>query len=133
MKLFSFVENEDDGRDIIELVNCQWNGDNCSELRPQINRLLRSARRSRLNKEYRKAIDEIVEAFYLTDSNTLEGCRVCTGFFRETMLNSVILITAELKRMAEGFFRKKRYTDVYLYASEKVDELCRHHQSKKGI
>jgi hypothetical protein len=133
MKLFSFVENEDDSRDIIELVSCQWNGDNCSELRPQINRLLRSARKSRLNKEYRKAIDEIVEAFYLTDRNTLEGCRGCTDFFRETMLNSVILITAELKRMSGGVFRKKRYTDVYLYASEKVDELCRHHQSKKGI
>lgn len=131
MKLFSFVENEDDSRDIIELVSCQWNGDNCSELRPQINRLLRAARKSRLNKEYRKAIDEIVEAYYLTDRNTLEGCQACNSFFRETMLNSVILITAELKRMSEGFFRKKRYTDVYLYSSEKVDELGRHHQSKK--
>ncbi|MGV8095034.1 MAG: hypothetical protein AB2L24_24535 [Mangrovibacterium sp.] len=132
MSLLSFVEREDDSRDIIELVSCQWNGENCSDIRQEINRLLRSARKSRINKEYRKAIDEIVEAYFLTEQNTKDDCQQCLEFFRETMLNSLSLITAELKKMTTGFFRDKRYQEVYLFAAEKTDELAKHHQSKKS-
>ncbi len=133
MSVLSFVEREeDDSRDVIELVSCQSNGDNCSELRPEINRLLRSARKSRMNKEYRKAIDEIAEAYYLTDHNTKDSCQGCIGLFRETMINSLNLINTELKKMSSGFFRDKRYREVYLFSSQKLDELTTHHQAKKS-
>lgn len=132
MSLLSFIEREeDDSRDVIELVSCRRNGDNCPELRPEINRLLRSARKSRMNKEYRKAIDEIAEAYYLTDHNTRDSCQECLELFRETMINSLNLITTELKRMSSGFFRDNRYQEVYLFSSEKLDELTKHHLAKK--
>lgn len=131
MKLFSFVEGEDDSKDVIELVSCKWNGANCTEGRKEINRLLRSARKSKMNKEYRKAIDEISEAYSLTDQITKDSCQQCTDFFRETMLNSLKQLTEELKRMSSGFFREKRYREVYLFATKKLDELTRHHQLKK--
>jgi len=127
----SFVEGEDDSRDIIELVSCQNDGESCSELRPEINRLLRAARKSRVNKEYRKAIDEIVEAYFLTEQNMADGCRECREFFRETMLNSLNLITAELKKMSSGIFRDKRYREVYQFSAVKLEELTSDHQLKK--
>lgn len=133
MGVLSFVEREeDDNRDIIELVSCDSNGDNCSELRPEINRLLRSARKSRTNKEYRKAIDEIAEAYYLTDQNTRNSCQGCIALFRETMINSLSLINTELKKMSSGFFRDKRYQEVYLFSSQKLDELTKHYLSNKA-
>ncbi|MEL7586575.1 MAG: hypothetical protein AAGU19_07650 [Prolixibacteraceae bacterium] len=131
MKLFSFVEGEDDGKDIIELVSCQWDGANCTNLRKDINILLRSARKSNMNKEYRKAIDEISEAFFLTDQITNDGCQQCTGFFRETMLNSLKQLTEELGKMSSGFFRDRRYREVYQFARKKLDELTLHHQAKR--
>lgn len=130
MGLFSLAGREDDNRDIIELVSCRWNGQKCSGVRREINRLLRSARKSRLNKEYRRAVDEISEAYFLTDQVTDGDCQGCLSFFRETMLNSMILIDAELKRMSSGLFRGKRYQEASLFASQKVDELKKHQQSK---
>jgi len=43
------------------------------------------------------------------------------------MINSLNLINTELKKMSSGFSRDKRYHEVYLFASEKLDELTKHH------
>ena len=117
--------------EIIELVSCPRNGVNCSELRGKINQLLLAANKSRINKEYRKAIDEVREAYFSADCLTTDSCRECMDLFQETMLNSLKQTNGELKRMSSGFLRSQRYREVYLFSSETLDELTKHYLQGK--
>lgn len=123
MRIFSFVGKDESESPVIELVSCKNNGKNCSDLREKINGLLISARKSRVNKEYRKAIDEIKEAYLLTEGLEVSGCRDCRTFFQETILRTLGLVTDELKKMSSGIFRGKHYQDVFRYAVQTVEEL----------
>ncbi len=128
MKRRAFADGENN-QDIIELISCQSNGDHCAQVRGEINKLLKSARISRINKEYRKAVDEMVEAYGLTNQEINESCRACHQLFRDTIINSLSLVTNELKKMNSGLFRDKHYQQVYLFASKKLEELTKDHQA----
>ncbi len=133
MKLFSLVERERDRSDIIELISCPRNGLKCAELRGKINHLLVVANKSRVNKEYRKAIDEIRKAYLYTEELTAASCENCMELFRQTMIDSLKQINMELKRMSGGFIRGQRYKEVYLFSSDVLKELIDHYAMAKEV
>ena len=133
MKLFSLVEREKDRGDIIDLLGCPREGVKCAELRRSINHLLMVANKSRVNREYRKAIEEIRNAYLHTGQLTAVSCENCMELFRQTMIDSLKHINVELKRMSGGFIGGQRYKEVYFFSSDVLKELNDHFPMTKDV
>ena len=134
MKLLNFFEKRREreklNEDIIRLLNCPANGNECTQHLAEINRLLSTARQSRLSKEYNRSIHHMEEALIFADRVQADRCLNCANLFRKTILTSMENVKDELEGMSKGFF-KGRYIKPYQYVSRLIRE--REHLQQSDI
>lgn len=113
----------EDGHDKIELVNCSMGGINCADLRVVINKKIIASRNFLLNKDYKRSIEALKEAYYSTSDLQAATCINCARLYRSMIIETLENIHDDLKRMTTGWLFPKRYQTSYELASLVLEEL----------
>jgi hypothetical protein len=123
----SFARNESDAlreqQGKIELVSCPGGGKVCSHHLVSINQSFVESHKHQQDKNYRRAIELLKDAYYATEDIQKETCKRCAMMFRSTITRSVEEIHTELHKMSTGIFRNKRYKSVYIEAGDVLKNL----------
>ncbi|MFY9151707.1 MAG: hypothetical protein WAO52_06830 [Prolixibacteraceae bacterium] len=118
--LLSFSKNDGDyfkeDENKIELLGCQQGGKNCLEHRAEINKNFKDSHAFHREKDYKRSIESLQNAFRKTTELEEYTCLKCANFFRTTITESLENIHDDLHKISTGFFKKKRFQSSYVLA-----------------
>lgn len=128
-KLFSLAVDEivyfNSKEDKIELVHCPYDKKECVKQLPDINKYFQESHQSRMDKDYQRAIEALIQAFDITYDIQECSCANCAGLFRSTIISSMKIIRSELKDMTSGWFSNKRFLPAFELATSTLKEMNR--------
>lgn len=123
----SFSKNDKDyfreEENKIELLGCQRGGTNCVDHRAEINKNFQDSHAFHREKDYRRSIEALQNAFHKTSELEEHSCLRCAEFFRSTITDSLENIHDDLHRISTGLFKKKRFQSSYVMAQNVLNEF----------
>jgi hypothetical protein len=123
----SFSGNESDAigeqQGKIELISCPGGGKVCSHHLVRINQSFVDSHKHQQDKNYRRAIELLKDAYFVTENLQQETCKGCATMFRSTITRSIEEVHSELHKMSTGIFGNKRYKSVYIEAGDVLKQL----------
>jgi hypothetical protein len=129
-KRFSITGKEseyfNDEMNYIELENCPRGGGNCENHRAGINQSMVNARQFRMQKDYKRSIQEYKSAFSLTHELENQTCKPCAELFQSVILKALEQTQDELKSLTTGLFAKKNLRTSYQLAQSVLTDLKKH-------
>lgn len=108
---------------IIELENCPRGGNNCENLRNDLNNDLLLSRQYLEDKQYVKAAQLQMKCFQLTFGLNAKPCVKCAGLFRQFIKNSLNETHNELTRLTTGLFRRRALIPVRDQIKSVLEEM----------
>lgn len=112
-KIFSIAVSDaeyfGDNENKIEVKSCKKNQMACIIYLPEINRFLKESDIFYRERDFNRSVEALENAYNKTLELHQAECFKCAELFRETIIDTLEVISAELQEMGKGLFSSGRY------------------------